>query len=49
MLNTVKSGESSLGIAMGYGLEGRGSIPGRGEVISLLHRVQTDSRIHPAS
>jgi hypothetical protein len=35
-------------IAMGYGLDGEGSTPGRGKT-SLLHNVQTDSKAHPAS
>jgi hypothetical protein len=38
-----------LDIATGYGLDGRGSIPGRGNIFSLLHSVQTGSRAHPTS
>jgi hypothetical protein len=34
---------------MGYGLDGRGSIPGRGKIFFLLHSVQTESETHPAS
>jgi hypothetical protein len=37
------------GIAKGYGLDGRGSIPSRGKNCSLLHRVQTGSEAHSAS
>jgi hypothetical protein len=33
---------------MGYGLDGRGSIPGR-QGFSLLHSVQTDSVAHQTS
>jgi hypothetical protein len=49
MFNTVKSGDTSLGIAMGYGLECRRSIPGKGVVISLLHSVHIESGAQPAS
>jgi len=36
---------------MGYGLDDRGSIPGRGidEILSLRHRVKTGSGAHQAS
>jgi hypothetical protein len=34
---------------MGYGQDGRGSIPGRARDFSLFHGVQTDSGAHPAS
>jgi len=34
---------------VGYGLDDRLSIPGRGRDFSHLHRVQTDSGAHPAS
>jgi hypothetical protein len=34
---------SSVGIATGYGLHCRDSIPGRDKTFSLLHSVQTDS------
>jgi hypothetical protein len=36
---------------LGYGLDDRGSDPGREnyEISSLRHRVQTDSEDHPAS
>jgi hypothetical protein len=36
-----------LSIATSYGLEDRGSIPGRLRDFSLLHSVQTDSGAHP--
>jgi hypothetical protein len=39
--------DSSVGIVMGYGLDGPVSIPGRQDF--LLHRVQTDSGFHPVS
>jgi hypothetical protein len=35
--------DSSVGIVMGYGLDGRGSIPGRVKTISILFSVQTGS------
>jgi hypothetical protein len=36
---------------LGYGLDDRGSIPGRGNdgILSLLHHVQTGSGAHIAS
>jgi hypothetical protein len=43
-----KSLYSSVGIAMGYGLDGRGSISGRGKNLSLLHSVETSSGSHAA-
>jgi hypothetical protein len=42
------SRDSPVGIAAGYGLEGRGSIPDRGKRFSL-HSVQTGSGAHPIS
>jgi hypothetical protein len=33
VLQPIKSRDSSVGIAMGYGVEDRGSIPGRGEIL----------------
>jgi hypothetical protein len=39
---------SSIGIATGYGLDGRGSIPGRGREF-FLHSVRTDTGAYPAS
>jgi hypothetical protein len=41
--------DSSVGIATGYGPDGRGSISGRGKRFSLLHCVQTGSGAYPAS
>jgi hypothetical protein len=38
---------SSVGIATGYGLDGRGLIPGRGSRSFLHHSVQTGSEAHP--
>jgi hypothetical protein len=43
------SRDSSVGIATGYGLNGRSSITSRDNIFSLLHSVQTGSRAHPAS
>jgi hypothetical protein len=34
---------------MGYRMDSRDSIPGRGKRFSLLHSIQTGSGIHPAS
>jgi hypothetical protein len=34
---------------MGFGLDGPGSIPGRGKIFLLLHIVQAGSGVHPAS
>jgi hypothetical protein len=48
----VKSRGSSVGIALGYGLDDRGSrvlFPAGTENFSLQHRVQTGSGAHPAS
>jgi hypothetical protein len=39
----TKSLDSSVGVALGYGLDGWGSIPGSS------HSVQTGSEAHPAS
>jgi hypothetical protein len=39
----------NLGIAAGYGLDGRSSIPGRARDSSVLHSVETGSGAHPAS
>jgi hypothetical protein len=39
----------SIGIETGNGLDGLGSIPSRGQYLSLLHSVQTDSGAQPAS
>jgi hypothetical protein len=48
----LKSGHSSVGIALGYGLDDRGSrvrFPAGAANFSLHHRAQNDSRAHPAS
>jgi hypothetical protein len=47
-----KSRDSSVGIALGYGLDDRGSrvgFPAGAGNFSLRHRVQTASGAHPAS
>jgi hypothetical protein len=47
-----KSRDSSVGIALGYGLDGRGSrvrFPVGAGNVSLHHRVQNGSGAHPAS
>jgi hypothetical protein len=46
---TRKSRDSSVGIALGYGLDDRGLIPGEAENFSLHHRVQNGSGAHPTS
>jgi hypothetical protein len=49
---TYKSCDSSVGIALGYGLDDRGSrvrFPARAGNFSLHHCVQNDSGSHPAS
>jgi hypothetical protein len=43
-----KSRDSTVGIATGYGLDGRGSIPGKGQEI-ILRSFQTGFGTHPAS
>jgi hypothetical protein len=46
------SRDSSVGIALGYGLDHRGSrvrFPARARNFSLHHRVQNGSGAHPAS
>jgi hypothetical protein len=43
------SWESSVGIDVGHGLDGQGLIPGSGKHLSLLHSVQADYGVHPAS
>jgi hypothetical protein len=48
----IKSRDSSVGIALGYRLDGRGSrvrFPARAGNFSLHYRVQTGSGAHPAS
>jgi hypothetical protein len=49
---SFKSRDSSVGIAMGYGLDDRGSrvrFPSGTGNFSLYHRVQNGSGAHPAS
>jgi hypothetical protein len=41
--------DGSVVTAKGYGLDGRGPIPGSGKKCSLLHSVQTDFEAHPTS
>jgi hypothetical protein len=46
------SRDNSVGIALGYGLDDRGSrvrFPAGDENFSLHHRVQNGSGVHPAS
>jgi hypothetical protein len=48
----MRSRNSSVGIATGYGLDDRGSrvrFPAGAENFSLHHRVQNGSEAHPAS
>jgi hypothetical protein len=48
----IESRGSSIGIALGYGLDDRGSevrFPARVGNFSLHHRVQNGSGAHPAS
>jgi hypothetical protein len=48
----IRSRDSSVGIALGYGLDDRGSrvrFPARTGNFSLHHRVQNSSGAHPAS
>jgi hypothetical protein len=50
--NTFRYRISSVGIALGYGLDGRGfrvRFPAGAWNFSLHHLVQTDSGAHPAS
>jgi hypothetical protein len=39
MISLLVSRDNSVHIAMGYGMEGRGSIPGRGKTFSLFPAV----------
>jgi hypothetical protein len=41
--------DNSVGITMGCGMDGHGSIAGKVKKLSLLHRAQTGSRTHPTS
>jgi hypothetical protein len=47
-----QSRDSSVGIALGYGLDDQGSrvrFPAESENLSLHHRIQNDSGAHPLS
>jgi hypothetical protein len=47
-----KSRDSSFGIALGYGLDDRGSrvrFPAGADIFYLHHRFQNGSGVHPAS
>jgi hypothetical protein len=44
----IKSWDSSVGMATGYGLDVRGSNPGGAGNFSLHHRIQTGSGAHLA-
>jgi hypothetical protein len=45
----LRSRDSSVGIATGYGLEGNVPVPAGARDFSLLHSVQTGTAAHPAS
>jgi hypothetical protein len=45
----IRDSDSSIGIAVDYGLDGRGSISGGAEDFSIPHSIHTGSRVHPAS
>jgi hypothetical protein len=52
MLTILKSRDSSVGIALGYGLDDWGSrvrFPAEAGHFSLHHRVQNGSGAHPAT
>jgi hypothetical protein len=52
LITLIESRDSSLGIALGYGLDDRGSVvrfPAGAGNFSLHHRVQNGSVAHPAS
>jgi hypothetical protein len=49
ILVAERSRKSSVGIAKGYGLDGRGSIPGKDKSFSLLCNVQIGFGAHPTS
>jgi hypothetical protein len=51
-LGNIQSRDSSVGIALGYGLDDRGSrvrLPAGAGNFSFHHRVQNGSGAHPAS
>jgi hypothetical protein len=52
ILSSIKIRDSSVGVALGYGLDSRGSrvlFPAGAGNFSLLHRVQNGSATHPVS
>jgi hypothetical protein len=49
ILTSLLIWDNSVHIAMGYGLDSWGSIPGRGKRFVFTQRVQTGSAAHPAS
>jgi hypothetical protein len=49
ILIASESMDSSVGIATGHELDGRGSISSKGKIYSVLHSVQIGSEVHPAS
>jgi hypothetical protein len=52
MIQLLKSRDSSVGIALGCGLDDRGSrvrFPAAAGNVSLHHRIKNDSGAHPAS
>jgi hypothetical protein len=49
VLRILRSRNSSVGIVMGYGLDGWDLIPSRSKIFFLLHSIQTGSVDHPAS
>jgi hypothetical protein len=52
VLKLVQSRDSSVGIALDYGLDDRGStvrFPAEAGKFSLHHRVKNGSGVHPAS
>jgi hypothetical protein len=46
---TIRSRNSSVGIATGYRLGSRGSIPGKSKIFFLPHSVQTGPGAHQVS
>jgi hypothetical protein len=51
-IKNAKSHDSSVGVALGYGLDDRGSrvqLPAGAKTFSLHHRIQNGSWSHPAS
>jgi hypothetical protein len=44
-----RSRDSSVSVPTGYWLDGQGSIPSKGKIVSLLHNIQAGSGAQPAS